>query len=64
MFLEKHYFIEDMEIYCSNSDEDYYDKECINLFLETPKKQEIFLEWFFFCFFFFVFELGMLPSEI
>ena len=61
MFLEKYYFIEDMEIYCSNSDEEYYDEECINLFLGTPKKQEIFLEWGFFCIFF---ELGILPPEI
>ena len=29
MFLEKYYFIEDIEIYCSNSDEEYYDKECL-----------------------------------
>ena len=33
--LEKHYFIEDIESFCSNSDKEYYDKECINLFLET-----------------------------
>ena len=31
--LDKYYFIEDIEIYCSNSDEEYYDEECINLFL-------------------------------
>ena len=43
MFLEKYYFIEDVEIYCSNSDEEYYDEGCINLFLETLKKWEIFL---------------------
>ena len=42
MFLEKYYFIEDVEIYCSNSDEEYYDEGCINLFLETLKKREIF----------------------
>ena len=53
-----------MEIYCNNSDEEYYDEECINLFLGTPKKQEIFLVWFFFFFFFFFFELGILPPEI
>ena len=33
VFLEKYYFIKDIEIFCSNSDE-----ECINLFLETLKK--------------------------
>ena len=36
--LEKYYFIEDIETYFSNSDEEYYDEECINLFLETLKK--------------------------
>ena len=45
MFLEKCYFIEDIEIYCSNSDEECYDEECINSFLETLKKQETFLAW-------------------
>ena len=29
VFLQKYYFIEDIEIFCSNSDEKYYDKECI-----------------------------------
>ena len=38
VFLEKYYFIKDIEIFCSNSDEEYYDEECINLFLETLKK--------------------------
>ena len=38
VFLEKHYFIEDIEIFCSNYDEEYHDEECINLFLETLKK--------------------------
>ena len=38
MFLEKYCFIEDIETYCSNSDEEYYDEECKNLFLETLKK--------------------------
>ena len=36
--LEKYYFIEDIEIFCSNFDKEYYDKECIHLFLETLKK--------------------------
>ena len=36
--LEKYYFIEDIQIFCSNSDEEYYDEECINPFLETLKK--------------------------
>ena len=38
VLLEKCYFIEDLEIYCSNSDEEYYHEECINLFLESLKK--------------------------
>ena len=38
VFLEKYYFIEDIEIFCSNSDEEYYDEECMNLFLETLKE--------------------------
>ena len=36
--LKKYYFIEDMEIFCSNSDEEYYDEEWINLFPKTLKK--------------------------
>ena len=32
-----------MNIYCSDSDEKYYDEECINLFLGTLKN--IFLVW-------------------
>ena len=51
VLLEKYYFIEDTEIYCSNYDEEYYICMykyyeyyiCINLFLERLKKQEIFL---------------------
>ena len=38
MFLGKYYFIEDIEIYCSNPDEEYYDEECVIFFLETFKK--------------------------
>ena len=38
MFLEKYYFIEDVEIYCSNCDEEYYDEECINLLSKALKK--------------------------
>ena len=34
VFLEKYYFVEDIEIYFSNSNEEYYDEECINLFLK------------------------------
>ena len=37
VFFKKYYFIEDKEIY-SNSDKEYYNKECINLFLETLEK--------------------------
>ena len=32
VILEKYYFIEDIEFFCSNSDEEYYDEKCINLF--------------------------------
>ena len=38
VLLQKYYFIEDIEIFCSNFDDEYYDEECINLFLETLKK--------------------------
>ena len=38
VFLEKYYFIEEIEIFCSNSDKKFYDEKCINLFLETLKK--------------------------
>ena len=38
VFLEKYYFIEDIEAFRSNSDEVYYDEEYINLFLESLKK--------------------------
>ena len=44
MFFEKYYFIEDMNIYCNDSDEKYYDEECINLFLGTLKNI-FFLVW-------------------
>ena len=27
VFLEKHYFIEDIDFFCSNCDEEYYDEE-------------------------------------
>ena len=30
------------EIYCSNSDEEYYDEECINLALGTLKTKRVF----------------------
>ena len=40
VFLEKDCFIENIEIYCSNSDKEYYDEEFINLFLETLKKDK------------------------
>ena len=35
VFSERHYFIEDTEICFNNSDEEYYDEECINLFLKS-----------------------------
>ena len=38
VFLEKYSFIEDKELYCSNSDDENYDEEYINLFLKTLKK--------------------------
>ena len=34
VLLEKYYFIEDIKIYYSNSNEEYYDEECIKLLLE------------------------------
>ena len=37
MFLEKYYFIEDKEILCSNSNEEYNNEECIDLFLEKNR---------------------------
>ena len=38
VFLEEYYFIENIEIYCSNSSEEYYDEECVNAFLETLER--------------------------
>ena len=38
VFLEKYYFIEDIEFFCINSDEEYYNEKCAYLFLETLKK--------------------------
>ena len=38
MFLEKYYFVEDIEICYSNSEEKNYVEEFINVFLETLKK--------------------------
>ena len=35
---DKYCFIEDIESFCSNSVEEYYDEECVNLFLKTLKK--------------------------
>ena len=35
---EKYNFIEDIDIYCSNSDQEYYDEKCMNLSLETLTK--------------------------
>ena len=39
---EKYCFIEEIEIYCSNSDEEYYNKECINLFLKNLFQSALF----------------------
>ena len=38
VFLEKYNFIEDIGIHCSNSDEEYYDEKCMNLFSENLEK--------------------------
>ena len=43
MFLEKYNFNKDIEIYSNNSyyvdsDEEYYDEEYVDLFLETIRK--------------------------
>ena len=35
MLLEKYYYIEYIETYCSNSDEKYYDEEYIKKLLKT-----------------------------
>ena len=37
-FFKKYYFIEDMEIFCSYSDKEYFDEECIKIFPETLRK--------------------------
>ena len=42
VFLERYYIIEGVWFFCSNTDEECYDEECINLFLKTLKKWEIF----------------------
>ena len=36
LFSEK-YFIQDIEIYCSNSDEEYYDEECFRSGFPFPE---------------------------
>ena len=41
VFLEKYYFLEGIETFFSNSDEEYYDEECINLFLKLLKNKKI-----------------------
>ena len=40
--LEKYNFIKDIEAYYSNSDKEYHNEECTNLFLETSKNKELF----------------------
>ena len=37
MFFKNYYFIEDIYVFCGNSDEEYHDEECINLFSKTLK---------------------------
>ena len=41
VFLEKHCFIENIECFKSNSEEEHSEKECVNLFLQTLKKIEL-----------------------
>ena len=38
MPLQKYYFIKDIENFCRTSDEEYFDKDCINVFLATLRK--------------------------
>ena len=38
VFFEKCRFIADINFFCSNCEQEYYDEECINLFLEILKK--------------------------
>ena len=42
VFLEKYCFIEDIEIYCSNSDEEYYEEECMIFFQEHIENKNSF----------------------
>ena len=44
VFLEKYCFTEDMKVFCINSDEEYYDEECINLFLKALKIESFLLK--------------------
>ena len=46
MFFGNFYFTEDIEIFCSNSDKNYYDEEFMNLFLETLKKMKKYKKFF------------------
>ena len=36
--LQKYYFIKDIENFCRTFDEEYYDEDCINVFLATLRK--------------------------
>ena len=45
LFLGKYFFIEDIEMLCSNPKIKYYDKECINWFLEILKRWESSISW-------------------
>ena len=40
--LQKYYFIKDIENFCRTFDEEYYDEDCINVFLATLRKYESF----------------------
>ena len=42
VFLEKYCFIEDIEIYCRNSDEEYYEEECMIFFQEHIENKNSF----------------------
>ena len=45
VFLEKYCFTEDIKVFCINSDEEYYDEECINLFLKALKLESFLLKY-------------------
>ena len=45
VLLEKYCFTEDIKVFCINSDEEYYDEECINLFLKALELESLLLKY-------------------